>query len=215
MTKVQEYLACTDPAAMLAWLRDEDETPARQGRPLLTARKMRLWVCVCCRLAGVPTEDWDEDGGGWLKDDWSLTLDWAEGWAESDNPPPTPSKAARAALLRATVNPFAPPLPDECRTELIRGLAEGAYTERQDDGTLDPQRLAVLSDALEEAGLETAACLECKGKGVLRQEHGYYVGDCRTCKKTGRIPNPLLAALREQTPRWRGFWVIDMLTGME
>ena len=45
----QEWLACNDPAKMLTWLRDEDETPPRQGRPPLTERKLRLFVCVCCR----------------------------------------------------------------------------------------------------------------------------------------------------------------------
>ena len=39
------------------------------------------------------------------------------------------------------------------------GLAQAAFAERQPDGTLDPVRLGVLSDALEEAGCTDEAIL--------------------------------------------------------
>lgn len=61
-------------------------------------------------------------------------------------------------------------------------LAQAAYDERRDDGSLDPARLLVLADALEENG-----CTEAS----------------------------VLAALREPVTRWRGFWALDIVLGLE
>jgi hypothetical protein len=56
------------------------------------------------------------------------------------------------SLLRDIFNPFRPPGP-VAASELVVRLAHAAYEERLlPSGTLDPERLAVLSDALEEAG---------------------------------------------------------------
>ena len=63
----------------------------------------------------------------------------------------------QAALLRCLLgNPFRPaPFDPAWRTPLVASLAESAYAERHlPSGELDPQRLAVLADALEEAGAE-------------------------------------------------------------
>lgn len=60
--------------------------------------------------------------------------------------------ARQAALLREVAgNPFrpTPPLPGD---PLIASLARAAFDERLPDGSLDPLRLAVPADALEEAG---------------------------------------------------------------
>lgn len=64
------------------------------------------------------------------------------------------SMTKQANALRCIVgNPCRPcaitpayPIPD------VLGLAQAAYSQRQADGTLDPFRLAMLADALEEAG---------------------------------------------------------------
>jgi hypothetical protein len=37
-------------------------------------------------------------------------------------------------------------------THTVLALAQATYDERRDDGTLDPDRLIILADALEEAG---------------------------------------------------------------
>jgi hypothetical protein len=69
--------------------------------------------------------------------------------------------AAQAALLRDIVgNPFRPIFLDSSwitwQDRLIRRLAEAAYHERHlPSGHLDPDRLAVLADALEEAGCDS------------------------------------------------------------
>jgi hypothetical protein len=74
-------------------------------------------------------------------------------------------KAAQAALLRSIVNPFAPALPDGCRTPLVRSLAEGAYARKD-------------------------RCPTCKGRGMYYVHNdGYLAGDviCRDCDGTGEV----------------------------
>jgi hypothetical protein len=68
--------------------------------------------------------------------------------------------AAQAALVRCIIgNPFRPVALDPAwltwHDGLVRQLAQVAYEERQlPSGQLEPDRLAVLADALEEAGIE-------------------------------------------------------------
>lgn len=87
-------------------------------------------------------------------------------------------------------------LPSPVLTPRVVSLAHAAYAERRPDGTLDPDRLAVLSDALEEAGLEGERCpAECEGGWLVRNNGGAF--RCGVCHGTGRIPHPLLAHLRQ------------------
>lgn len=109
-------------------------------------------------------------------------------------------------------------------------------------GRLDPHRLAVLSDALEEAGAPAdgeGACPKCRN-GYLGQWKtcgycgGNYSGDrmgcmfcrkgrvklrerCGNCKGSGKIkvPHPLLEHLRSPGPHVRGCWVVDLILGEE
>ncbi len=80
------------------------------------------------------------------------------------------------------------------------------------DGHLDPIRLAILADALEEAGCpEHEQCPDC----LDESEYRIY---CKTCEGSGRcgqIRNPLLAHLRGPGPHVRGCWVLDLLLGKE
>jgi hypothetical protein len=64
------------------------------------------------------------------------------------------SRAAQAALLRDLFSPFRPvAVSSAWRTLQLLALAQAAYDHRDlPAGTLDPARLAVLADALEEAG---------------------------------------------------------------
>ncbi len=122
-------------------------------------------------------------------------------------------------------------------TPTVLSLAQAAYEERQGDGTLDPLRLLVLADALEEAGCVDERCKECNGSGTytvqvrnaaLSSANGYGTATtysewrgCRHCggdhdrKGTGRLPNPLLAHLRSPGPHVRGCWATDLLLGRE
>lgn len=65
--------------------------------------------------------------------------------------------SVQSDLLRDIVgNPFHPTsvVAREWITPTVLMLARAAYEERQDNGTLEPERLLVLADALEEAGCE-------------------------------------------------------------
>src|SRR5262249_4681038 len=79
-------------------------------------------------------------------------------------------------------------------------------TGRIDDGALDPARLAVLADALEEAGCVRRPCLIC---AVERARGG--PGEIRC----GCVESDLLAHLRSPGPHVRGCWAVDLLLGKE
>jgi hypothetical protein len=98
------------------------------------------------------------------------------------------------------------------RTPAVLSLSEAAYEERSlPDGTLDLDRLAVLSDALEDAGCDSEEdCQICIG-GVRMSAWEVY--PCETCGGTGRVPTPLLAHLRGPGAHVRGCWVLDLLLG--
>lgn len=84
-------------------------------------------------------------------------------------------------------------------------------------GTLDNDRLAILADALEDCGAGSAVCPGCVA--ILQPGRGG-LWPCKACgapswENRGRIPSPLLAALREPVARWRGFWALDVVLGRE
>ncbi len=122
----------------------------------------------------------------------------------------------------------------KCRAEgckcgrIITGFAAGNCTTCHgtgtiDDGTLDPDRLAVLSDALEDGGCPQEPCIYCGGKGFhqtgLVKCDGQGIHDsreeirCVACDGSGRVPHPLLEHLRSDGPHVRGCWVLDLLLG--
>ena len=116
-------------------------------------------------------------------------------------------------------------------TPLVVSLAQGAYDNRLPSGQLDPEQLAVLSDALEDAGCPTQVeCPVCNGKRAVRRldAAGSLDDDlCENCLSsvvgignigryaTGKVPHPLLAHLRSPGPHWRGCWAVDLLLGKE
>jgi hypothetical protein len=90
-------------------------------------------------------------------------------------------RAAQADLLRDIIGPAPfrplPPLPPSVRAwndGFIEKLATAIYEERSlRSGQLDPHRLAVLGDALEEAG-----CTDPDILGHLRQQGAVHVRGC-------------------------------------
>jgi hypothetical protein len=77
-------------------------------------------------------------------------------------------RLAQAALLREVVgNPFRPVLLGRAlRTSTVAALARAAHDERHmPSGELDPTRLGVLADALEEAGAGAAVISHLRGPG--------------------------------------------------
>lgn len=188
-----EWLSSDDPAAMLRALELPDELP--QGRSRMPSdRKLRLFAVACFRrniAASVPpshsdcviaeqVERW-ADGGPRpsaahrpglsyfvLEAD---AIDAARGHCGEPLPA---DRAEVAALLRDVVgDPFArlkrpfPPNRLIWTPEMLRAvwLARAAYDERLPDGSLDPVRLAILADALEEAG--------CADEAILRHLRGF------------------------------------------
>ena len=153
--------------------------------------------------------------------------------------------AAQAAVLRDLVgNPFRPVRWSSCdhchgtgwRTKIDRdnpggsvsrpcrkcgpnptvlSLATAAYEDRLPDGALDPVRLMVLADAMEEAGCEEGGgllahlrgqCPVCKGAGsCAREDAGVYYWPCEMCDATGRV----------KTAHYRGCHVLDLILGRE
>jgi hypothetical protein len=83
-------------------------------------------------------------------------------------------------------------------TPAVLALARAAYEERRQDGLLDPDRLAVLADALEDAG--------CQSEELLRHLRGWEWWDVGT---SGGIRGPL------RGPHARGCWAIDLVLGKE
>ena len=133
--------------------------------------------------------------------------------------------AAQAALLRDIFgNPFRPVTARRQRdfvfgesarkipcvykehvTPTVISLAQAAYDERLPDGLLDPVRLMVLADALEEAGCDSPELLnhlrgKCPGCTDKTGFQWSKVADCRTCHGSG-----------ECGPHVRGCWVLDLI----
>jgi hypothetical protein len=214
-----EWMACTDPAPMLAFLGDR-----------ASERKYRLFACACCRniwklilsesdrKAVEASEDYAD--GRIRRKELAETRERArrvEGslshWAVMAASRPKVAATWIAHLAEDARHqpgihhgyaPSSRPSPDQCRllrdifgnpfysvslhpavlawhdATVVR-LAQAAYEERyMPAGTLDNDRLAVLADALEEAG--------CTDQDIL--------GHCRSGGE-----------------HVRGCWVVDLLLG--
>jgi hypothetical protein len=101
-------------------------------------------------------------------------------------------------------------------TPAVRGLALAAYEDRTPQGWLDPVRLAVLADALEEAGADggrggRALLWSLRGfdwcPGCAAGSHGseQFCGGRGYDGRHGWVASPW--------PRVRGYWALDMLLG--
>src|SRR5262245_32917184 len=121
--------------------------------------------------------------------------------------------AAQAILLRAIVgNPFRPmalALPCPWLTPQVASLALAAYEERDAiTGHLDTFRLALLADALEEAG--------CTEEAILRHLRGWR--PCKACPRENYRHHAKCICkagggwIRQlEGPHVRGCWAIDLI----
>lgn len=187
----QEWLESSDPAAMLAWAnRGMDIVPVpsgHMGTPIArpSDRKLRLFACACCRLAGRPSgkvDGWEKNGSVYGETD----LFWATAWAEQSS---EISDSIRADILRHIIGstPFRPAWSVRCErcggkkvVEPIWHLGPGTWVNCPDCSgrgwfpaprphiPADVERLAeavyegedctfALHDALLEAGMEEMA----------------------------------------------------------
>jgi hypothetical protein len=196
-----EWLACTDPAKMVEFLRNT-----------ATERKLRLFVCACCRTfwsfltdlrSREAVEAAERYADGLIK---RQELRRAAGHASNVHLSPRARLALCAAslpsrdieraaylvaddvglrLLRDLLgNPFRR-VANERRwlTATVVAIASAAYDERaQPSGQLDRTRLAILADALEDAGCQDHVIL-----GHLRADgthmRGCYVLDALLGKR--------------------------------
>jgi hypothetical protein len=173
-----EWLACDDPGEMLMFIRER-----------ASHRKLRLFGCGCVRVAWGHLADPRSRAAVELAERYSdaeVPLSereaardaayqaaygkrtWAA-WAAISTLGTGPDEAKRCAsrvdrlaiLWDLFGNPFQTAYFDtSLGPPCITSLAQAAYAERHlPSGHLDPARLAVLSDALEEAGCADAALL--------------------------------------------------------
>ncbi len=190
-----DWLACDDPARMI--------NACVANFHYLSDRKLRLFACACRHLTDLP---WDGASAGWqyMEDHPEESvraafnplaevpaIDLARLFIGESALGYRLDAAQLAAIFREIVgNPFTSiALEPSWRTPTVLSLAQAAYEQRKrawaDDGTLDPVRLAILADAIEEAGCPVDS------------------------------PNPLLAHLRGPGPHTRGCWATDAVLGKE
>ena len=168
-----------DRARVDAWTVEVDRDPEGFVAPI--AIDNLQWWCQMTDVGDVaPSCDSRLDPV--VRASWAVTLEnaWASAittasYAGAATRPYGEDLFAQVSLLRCVFgNPFRPvSLPATCRTPTAVALARAAYDESElPAGTLDPDRLAVLSDALEDAGCNSAKML-----GHLRRE-GPHVRGC-------------------------------------
>ncbi len=246
-----EWLSSTDPAAMLHYLQYAPfgvggrlRGTAEGGPPLISDRKLRLWV-EACRAIAAPTAKWSESMGlESMVDDWSRPhLSWLKECPMS----------VRAAILREIVgSPFRPvvlPVYSRCTKcgyefepaeKRFYGcpqcVSRGPFTK------IDCPWLTEQVKALAHAAYENTSshkCGRCKGHGYVgpgRVMNGPVVEDCPDCNCSGRVgvgtlDNQRLAVLsdcledagcddaailehlRSPAPHVRGCYVLDAILG--
>jgi hypothetical protein len=173
-----EWLACANPDKMLAIL--EGKMSVRKSLLFACACSRGIWKhCTDDRWRRtVETHERYADGEATIEDDLYATnvasitakVAWGGAWEAAreaaiiaakasvsgwDDALHAAAKQSQAAILRDIVgNPFRPmTLAATHRTPTVVSLARAAYDERHlPSGELDPPRLAVLADALEEGG---------------------------------------------------------------
>lgn len=212
-----EWLASDDPAAMLRTYCNDWAGGSNFASP--SPRKLRLWVEACRAIAN--------DVGAW---DLDTQLNAAvQHWARINNPGSKVIPSLRATLLRDIVgNPWRPIEGlsllgydewrreafcrnhlNKWRTSTVLSLADAVYETR---GILDSDRLAVLADALEDAGCDNADVLQHL-RGFERVPDVVYEDDTHP----GLPPHSVFTTkwIPLRGPHVRGCWVIDLLTGRE
>ncbi|SRR6266542_5575227 len=188
-----EWLACTDPQPMLEFL---------QSR--VSDSKWRRFGCVCCRYVWDHLTDGSRstvelleqfEEGRTSSEELSAASRWASFFIS--NLVKDPSRGAwflavvgpaigdhhlrepvRQLLREVVGNPFRSLALDHAwRTPTVTALATAAYEERHlPAGTLDADRLAILADALEDAGCTDADILSHL-RGPAPHVHGCWVLD--------------------------------------
>lgn len=230
-----EWLAGDDPGRMLRHVTAGGQLPA-----LASGRKVRLFAYACMRQVWHRLRDQRSQKALDTAERFADVEVTEEELAAASDAAWAAARKKQAALLREVVgNPFRPhremasalrhdPVPLRWITPTVLDLARAAYEERLppqkcrrhgrlkvgDDGTLDPLRLAILADALEEAG--------CGDEALLRHLRGWE--RCRLCAFAEGQGDVLIwcgqcEGHRGWTPlrgpHARGCWALDLVLGKE
>lgn len=149
-----------------------------------------------------------------------------------------------ALPMASAIRDIAGPVTSTChlvpKSSTVQSVAQAAYSERLPDAMLDPVRLAILADALEEEGIPQEVqehgplgtkwlCTECEERCELKDT--YVQGNKQlsySCPNHGwrsdvglkgwrwvRKQHPILAHLRAPGPHYRGCWAVDLILGKE
>jgi len=168
-----EWLTSEDPARMLDWAMGDGSLPGGGPNRKIVAptSKLRLLVEALRSIYDSRKPDRATIWGPWNPIDAIELPEAARAWSGIGEFAKSLDLPERANFLRDIVgNPFRPWVVAQPKDQkALRGyrvfdldwltpqvfsLAQAAYDERNPDGTLDNDRVAVLSDALEEAGCE-------------------------------------------------------------
>jgi hypothetical protein len=135
----------------------DDLTKKRTDPPAVEPNSLEDWIVDSLRAAG----DWPKRRTS-MADLWTLFIGGWRDMTDPSRPKPFPPYEGWAPLIHDVFgNPFSPAAFDPVwRTPVVGSLARAAYEERSlPAGALDPGRLAVLADSLEEAGCSDGTVL--------------------------------------------------------
>ncbi len=188
--------------AALSWT-EEPEDPAIVAAILREIVGNPLRPVTLCGLERKPFHNQyahvDENGGFWLEGECPA--------CDRLRTPTVLSLSQAAYEERGTLCPGNAAGPC-CQTKLCP-VCPG--TGRLDDGTLDPFRLALVADALEEAGCIGDVCSDCKFNETWADGGWFRCGKCTN----GFLPNVIITHLRSPGPHYRGCWALDLTLGKE
>jgi hypothetical protein len=213
----EEWLVCAQPSEMVSclWLQLKWERLWNNNLMLVLIQLLN-WPRVTPEQAAVKmTEPLPErlpDGSERQPELNEFVNPWL--WSSS-------SPEMQAHLFRdITGNPFRPVTPDSTTlSPTVVSLAQAAYDNRSVlADLLDPQRLAVLADALEEAGCIDEPllrhcrgyerCARCGGTGQCASDWGYYPPPMVKCPDCAGGGWRKLGA-----PHVRGCWAVKLILG--
>jgi hypothetical protein len=169
-----EWLACSDPESMLTFLKGK-----------VSDRKLRLFACACCRRVQELAQFEVLRGAVDMSEQYADGLVGPVQLQEARSRVDLGRQPWQAAVLRDIGgNPFRSVVLDPSwLTVPVLSLAQASYDERiLPERHLDPVRLGILADALEEAGCTDADILNHLRQ---QQEHvrGCWVLDLLTAKE--------------------------------
>ena len=215
-----EWLASTDPAAMLRHLTRRRigmdaggaVVEVERTTPLVSARKLRLWACACCRAcwphltdpcsrAAVEVAEKYADGLATYPELGLAVSDADACWREMDLRRSDQGLARRAALAASWVSPIDSPTGNS--TDLVEAIRHVLQYTNPEPFKGDATRAALLRDIVGNpfAPVKLPPCAQCAGEKLVDVPDNYRVhhqADCPHCQGAGHAyATPTVLALAE------------------